>query len=150
MNGFTALGLKVMVVYIELPPFSCSRDLRCGRVIIAPGMSRVGMAVQQRVSAAGTCPGQRGQYMTPLPHFQGPAHVLSSIMYAGCRHESHVRSESQSVQYVPLDIWTSCTGYKQYNIKVHSLKYGTSVRGKFKLLLSISIYDSAYTVIIDL
>ena len=40
----------------------------------------------------------------------------------------HVRSESESVQYVPLDIWTSCTTYKQYKIKVHSLTYGTSVR----------------------
>ena len=40
-------------------------------------------------------------------------------------HVGHVRSESQSVQYVPFDIWTSFTAYK---IKVHNLKYGTSVR----------------------
>ena len=40
----------------------------------------------------------------------------------------HVRSESESVHYVPFDIWASCTPYKQYKIKVHSLKYGTSVR----------------------
>ena len=42
----------------------------------------------------------------------------------------HVRSESESVQYVPFDIWTSCTIYKQYKIMVHSLKYGTIVREK--------------------
>ena len=45
-------------------------------------------------------------------------------------HVGHVRSESQSVQYVPLDIWTNCTTYKHIKIKVHSFKYGTSVREK--------------------
>ena len=45
-------------------------------------------------------------------------------------HMGHVRSESESVQYVPLDIWTSYTAYKHYKIKVHSLNYGTSVREK--------------------
>ena len=45
-------------------------------------------------------------------------------------HVGHVRSESQSVQYVPFDIWTSCKVNKQYKNKVHSLEYGTSVRGK--------------------
>ena len=60
----------------------------------------------------------------------------------------HVRSESESVQYFPFDIWTNCTGYKHYKIKVHSLQYGTSVREKINCVLSISIYDSAYTLII--
>jgi len=48
----------------------------------------------------------------------------------GNPYMGHVRSESQSVQYVPFDIWTSCTQYKHIKIKVHSFKYGTSVREK--------------------
>ena len=51
-------------------------------------------------------------------HFEIPIHV------------GHVRSESQSVQYVSLDIWTSCKAYKHYKIKVHSLNYGIRVREK--------------------
>ena len=46
-------------------------------------------------------------------------------------HVGHVRSESESVQYDPFDIWTSYKGFKHYKINVHSLKYGTSVRENF-------------------
>ena len=52
----------------------------------------------------------------------GVARAISRI------HMGHVRSESQSVQYVRLDIWTSCTQNKHIKIKVHRFTYGTGIR----------------------
>ena len=61
-------------------------------------------------------------------------------------HVGHVRSESQSVQYVPFDIWTSCTPYKHIKIKVHSFKYGTSVREKINCKIIDKYLRFEYTL----
>ena len=61
-------------------------------------------------------------------------------------HVGHVRSESQSVQYVPFDIWTSCTQYKHIKIKVHSFKYGISVREKINCKIIDKYLRFKYTL----
>ena len=70
----------------------------------------------------------------------GVARAISRI------HMGHVRSESQSVQYVPFDIWTSCTQYKHIKIKVHSFKYGTSVREKINCKIIDKYLRFEYTL----
>ena len=74
-------------------------------------------------------------------------HVMQDDVRACVRDRyGHVRSESQSVQYVPFDIWTSCTHYKHIKIKVHSFKYGTSVREKINCKIIDKYLRFEYTL----
>ena len=72
--------------------------------------------------------------------------LMALLSYVLAVHVGHVRSESQSVQYVPFDIWTSCTQYKHIKLKVHSFKYGTSVREKINCKIIDKYLRCEYTL----